>query len=128
MLMGRQRSILIVDDDHELRRMFRHALSVAGYAVSESADGISALRFVELLKPEMIVLDLDLPLLSGFDVQREIAAHAQTRNVMVVIVTGSSAVLDDLGATYVLRKPISPDHLVDVVEKCFAAQARRDVG
>lgn len=126
--MRPQRSVLIVEDDHELRRMFRHALSVAGYAVSETADGISALRFIELLRPDLIVLDLGLPLMSGLDVQREVAAHAQTRNILVVIVTGSSAVLDDLGVACVLRKPISPDHLVDVVEKCFAAHAKRDVG
>src|SRR5688572_12447030 len=120
MPMVRQRSILIVEDDHELRRMFRHALSVEGYAVSETADGINALRFVELLRPDMIILDLGLPLLSGIDVQREIAAHAQTRNILVVVVTGSAAALDDLGVTCVLRKPISPDHLIDVVAKCFA--------
>lgn len=122
--MRPQRSILIVEDDHDLRRMFRLALSVAGYAVSETADGINALRFIELLRPEMIVLDLGLPLLSGFDVQREVAAHAQTRNILVVIVTGSAAELDGLGATCVMRKPISPDHLVDVVEKCFAAPSK----
>ena len=128
MPMGPQRSILIVEDDHALRRMFRHALSVAGYAVSETADGINALRFIELLRPDLIVLDLGLPLMSGLDVQREVAAHANTQNVIVVVVTGSADELDGLAVDCVLRKPVSPDHLVDVVEKCFAAHAKRDVG
>ena len=123
--MAPQRSILIVDDDHDLRRMFRLALSMAGYAVSETADGINALRFVELLNPDLIVLDLGLPLLSGLDVQKEIAAHAQTRNILVVVVTGSAAHVDDPGVKCVLRKPVSPDHLVDVVGQCFAAQPKR---
>jgi CheY-like chemotaxis protein len=126
--MAPQRSILIVEDDHDLRRMFRLALSVAGYTVSETADGINALRFVELLKPDLIVLDLGLPMLSGLDVQREIAAHAQTRNILVVIVTGSAASLDDLGVHCVLRKPVSPDYLVDVVAHCFAAHSKRSAG
>jgi CheY-like chemotaxis protein len=122
--MGPQRSILIVEDDHDLRRMFRVALSVAGYAVSETADGINALRFIEVLSPDMIVLDLGLPLLSGLDVQQEVAAHAQTRNILVVVVTGSAAPLDDLCVQCILRKPITPDYLVDAVAHCFAAQAK----
>lgn len=122
--MTPKRSVLIVEDDNDLRRMFRLALSVAGYAVSETADGINALRFIELLRPDMIVLDLGLPLLSGLDVQKEIAAHAQTRNIRVVVVTGSAAPLDDLGVQCVLRKPVSPDHLVDVVAQCFAAHTK----
>lgn len=123
-----KRSILIVEDDHDLRRMFRLALSVAGYAVSETADGISALRFVELLKPDMVILDLGLPLLSGLDVQKEIAAHAQTRQILVVVVTGSAAALDDAGVNCVLRKPVTPDHLVAVVGQCFASHSRRNAG
>ena len=126
--MAPQRSILIVEDDHEVRRMFRFALSVAGYAVSETSDGINALRFIELLKPDMIVLDLGLPLLSGLDVQKEIAAHAQTRNILVVVVTGSAAPLADHGVQRVVRKPVSPDSLVDVVAQCFAVHSKRNAG
>ena len=126
--MAPQRSILIVEDDHDLRRMFRLALTVAGYSVSESADGINALRFIELMKPDMIVLDLGLPLLSGLDVQKEIAAHAQTRNILVVVVTGSATRLDDSGVHCILRKPVSPDYLVHVVGHCFAAQSTRTAG
>ena len=126
--MGPQRSILIVEDDHELRRMFRHALSVAGYAVSETSDGISALRFIELLRPDLIILDLGLPLMSGLDVQREIAAHATTRNIIVVIVTGSADTLEGVAVDCVLRKPVSPDHLADVVQRCFDAHSKRSAG
>jgi CheY-like chemotaxis protein len=105
--------------------MFRHALSVAGYAVSETSDGVNALRLIELEPPDMVILDLGLPMLSGLDVQRELASNPQTRNIPVVIVTGSSAELDGLGVECVLRKPISPDDVVDVVKQCFAAHARQ---
>jgi DNA-binding response OmpR family regulator len=124
--LSKQRSVLIVEDDHELRRMFRYALGVAGYAVTEASDGIQALRQLELERPDLIILDLGLPLLSGLDVQQEIAAHASLRGVLVVIVTGSNAQLDGVLVECVLRKPVSPEHVVDVVAKCFAAHARRD--
>jgi two-component system KDP operon response regulator KdpE len=122
----RQRSILIVEDDHELRRMFRHALGLAGYAVNDTSDGIQALRIIEQHRPDLIVLDLGLPMLSGLDVQAEIAAHAQTRDILVVVVTGSSARLDGLAVECILRKPVSPDDVVAVVKCCFAAHAKRD--
>jgi CheY-like chemotaxis protein len=114
-----------VEDDRELRRMFRYALSIAGYSVTEASDGIHALRMIEIERPDLILLDIGLPLLSGLDVQQEIAAHAQTRDIPIVIVTASSAELDALGVECVLRKPMSPEEVVDVVSRCFAVHARR---
>lgn len=106
--------------------MFRHALGLAGYSVSDTSDGIHALRIIEQHRPDLIVLDLGLPLLSGLDVQAEIAAHAQTRDILVVIVTGSSAPLDGLDVECVLRKPVLPDEVVAVVNRCFAVHAKRE--
>jgi CheY-like chemotaxis protein len=123
-----QKSILIVEDDHELRRMFRYALSVAGYSVKEASDGIHALRLIELERPDLIILDISLPLMSGLDVQQEIAAHSHTRDIPTVIVTASAADLDGVGADCVLRKPVSPDEVVDVVKRCVASHARRTRG
>jgi CheY-like chemotaxis protein len=123
-----QKSILIVEDDHELRRMFRYALSVAGYSVKEASDGIHALRLIEQERPDLIILDISLPLMSGLDVQQEIAAHSHTRDIPTVIVTASAADLDGVGADCVLRKPVSPDEVVDVVKRCVASHARRTRG
>jgi CheY-like chemotaxis protein len=124
--LSQQRSILIVEDDRELRRLFRFALSIAGYPVTEAGDGIHALELIELDRPDLIILDIGLPMLSGLDVQQEIAAHAHTRDIPVVIVTASSADLDGLGVDCVLRKPVSPEDVVDVVARCFAAHASRN--
>jgi DNA-binding response OmpR family regulator len=124
--LPQQRSILIVEDDDELRRLFRFALGVAGYSVKEASDGIHALRLIEADRPDLIILDLGLPLLSGLDVQQEVAAHAQTRDIPVVIVTASSAELSNIGVDCILRKPVSPDEVVDVVKRCFAAHQRRN--
>jgi CheY-like chemotaxis protein len=126
--LSQQRSILIVEDDRELRRLFRFALSIAGYPVTEAGDGIHALELIEQDRPDLVILDIGLPLLSGLEVQQEIAAHAHTRDIPVVIVTASSADLDGLGVECVLRKPLSPEDVVDVVARCFATHASRNRG
>ena len=68
----RRTTILIVEDDTRLRTFYRTVLVAAGYLVVSAEDGIRALRYVELERPDLVVLDLDLPRLGGRDVQREI--------------------------------------------------------
>jgi CheY-like chemotaxis protein len=116
---GPRRTILIVEDDDALRRMFRTALAIAGYAVEEAADGVAALHRIHHDPPDLIVLDLSLPTVSGEIVYQEVAAHAHTRQIPVVIVTGSALNLDHLGNPCVLRKPIDPEKLVDTVRQCL---------
>jgi DNA-binding response OmpR family regulator len=114
-------TVLIVEDDTDLRRMFRTALALAGYQTLEAADGLDALRILDSNPPEAVVLDLGLPLLSGVAVRQEIAAHAHTRHVPVIVVTGQPGTHEALDAACVLRKPVSPDRLVHVVKTCIAA-------
>ena len=121
-MAGRQR-ILVVEDDHALRRMYRTALAIAGFDVIEAEDGLSALRQIELDPPSLVVLDLMLPTVSGLIVQQEIAAHAHTRNIPIVIVTGSTQALGDVVVPCVLRKPVSPDRLIQAVQACLLSGA-----
>ena len=116
-------NILVVEDDADLRRMFRTALTLAGFEVEEAADGLDALKRIELRRPDLLVLDLGLPTLSGVVVRQEIAAHAYTRHIPVVVVTGRAERLDYLDVACVLRKPIEPDDLVRSVKSCLAAGA-----
>ena len=85
--------------------MVRSALSIAGYGVEESADGPGALHRIQYDPPDLVVLDLGLPTVSGIIVRQEIAAHAHTRHIPIVIVTGSSQSLDDLDACASLSTP-----------------------
>ena len=111
--------MLIVEDDDDLRRMFRTALSIAGYIVEEAADGPGALHRIQYDPPDLVVLDLGLPTVSGVIVRQEIAAHAHTRHIPIVIVTGSSQSLDYLEVPCVLRKPVDPERLVSTVRECL---------
>ena len=113
-------TVLIVEDDYDLRRMFRTALALAGFEVLEAGDGLDALRVLDANRPEAVVLDLGLPIMSGEAVRQEIAAHAHTRQVPVIVVTGQPGTHEALDAACILRKPVSPDRLVQVVKTCIA--------
>lgn len=111
--------ILVVEDDADLRRLFRTALSMAGYQVDEAADGLDALRIIENRVPDLVVLDLMLQTLDGQSVQQDLAARALTRNIPIVVVTGSSMEIAGVNVSCVLRKPIMPDQLVETVRHCI---------
>jgi len=112
-------TVLVVDDDADLRRLFRMALALAGYEVIEAGDGLDALRLLEGHRPDAVVLDLDLPLFSGHAVRQELAAQPHTRDIPVVIVTGLPGDHAELEADCMLRKPVSPDRLIAALKKCL---------
>lgn len=112
--------ILIVEDDTDLRRMFRTTLALAGFDVEEAGDGIEALRLVENRPPDLVVLDLILQTLDGVSVLQELAARNATSEIPVVIVTGSQIDTDRLDVASVLHKPVMPDELVKTVERCLS--------
>jgi two-component system chemotaxis response regulator CheY len=115
------KTVLIVEDDVDLRRMFRTVLALAGYEVIEAGNGLDALRLLDGGSPDAVILDLGLPIVSGMAVRQEIAAHAHTRHVPVIVVTGQPGSHEQLEAACVLRKPVSPERLVQVVKSCIAA-------
>lgn len=115
-------TVLIVEDDQDLRTIFRMWLRAAGYDVHEAADGVDALRIVEQAPPGLVVLDLGLPTLDGVSVYEELASNVQTRDIPVVVVTGSVDVnLDRLPAACILRKPVTPEELLAAVRACLGA-------
>ena len=122
--MARKQTILVVEDDEDLRRLFRTALTLTGYEVEEAGDGLEALHKLDSSPPDLVVLDVMLPQISGLVVQQELAAHMLTREIPVVIVTGSGADLGDVGAACILRKPITPEKLILTIQSCLASGAR----
>jgi DNA-binding response OmpR family regulator len=114
-------TVLIVEDDPAVRRMYRTALGFEGFNVVEASDGLTALHFLDQRLPDIVVLDLMLPTVSGLVVQQEIAAHAHTRKIPIVIVTGSDMCLDHVDVPCVLKKPVTPDRLVNAVRSCLSS-------
>jgi len=117
----KKKVILIVEDDTDLRRLYRLTLAIDGFDVQEAADGIEALGVLEQQKPDLVLLDLELPRLGGLSVQQEIAAHAVTQPIPVVIVTALEIDLAHLEVPCVLRKPVTPEQLVMTVRNCLSA-------
>lgn len=121
--MEDRRTILVVDDDTDLRRMYRVALGLAGYQVVEAGDALDALSRLDRETPDLVILDIGLPGFSGLVVQEEIASQVATRHIPIVIVTGSSMALDHLAVPCILRKPVSPDRLVATVQQWLNGSA-----
>jgi DNA-binding response OmpR family regulator len=119
--------ILIVDDDIDLRRLFRMTLTVAGYEVQQAGDGVEALQLIDNSPPDLVVLDLMLRALDGISVQQELAARAVTRHIPIVIITGSSLELAGVNVACVLRKPVMPDELIKTVAACLASGAPTEI-
>jgi len=118
----RKTTILVVEDDPKLRDLYRMTLSAHGYAVVAVEDGIDALQRIDQgLSPSAVVLDLALPRLHGLDVYRELKAHSAHHHVPVVVVTGTDAAIDEQDFACVLRKPITPDQLMQAVTACVRA-------
>jgi len=114
----RGQRILIVEDDADLRRMFRQTLTVHGFDVEDTGDGADALRRIEQRPPDLVVLELALPTLSGLAVREEMAAHPQTRHIPIVVVTGMTN-LYHLHLPCVLHKPVSPESLLRAIRQCL---------
>lgn len=118
--MEKRNIVLLVEDNDDLRGMFRTALLIAGFRVQEAADGYDALRLLDEENPALVVLDLRLPLVDGRDVLEEM--RQQQKRVPVVIVTASDDELEGFDVECVMRKPVLPEELAATVTKCLSRQ------
>lgn len=123
MVRSRQR-VLVVEDDPQLRHLYRATLSVAGFDVDYVGDGLEALRLIDAHPPDLVVLDLGLPRLDGVFVQQEIAANSSTRHIPIVVVTGDPGDLVEAENLCILRKPIDPEALLSTVRQCLRKAKR----
>jgi CheY-like chemotaxis protein len=124
-MIGRQPRILIVEDDVELRMMLRAALSLQGFDVEWARNGYEALQRIDRHPPDLMLLDLGLPDVDGLTVLEDLAARPDTGRIPVVVVTGSTDPLKHIDVRCILRKPVSPDRVIDVVKGCLAVGTPR---
>ena len=111
-----QHTVLIVEDDGDLRGLFADWLAFAGFRVQQAGDGLAALRLLETDTPNAVVLDLMLPTLNGLAVREEILAHAETWDIPIIVVTGAAEQFGpQLRLACVLRKPVTADLLIRTV-------------
>ena len=117
--------VLVVEDDPAARELYRSILRQAGLSVVAVEDGFAALQVVETRPPEVVVLDLALPRVSGRDVYRELKARPDTRGIPIIVVTGHDVSdLDQGDFASVLQKPLDPNDLLSAVRGCMPRPGR----
>ena len=109
--------ILVVEDEAALVELLRYNLEEEGFRVSDAADGEAALAAVAEDKPDLIVLDLMLPLISGLEICRQLRRRPETRGLPIIMLTARGEESDrirglDSGADDYVTKPFSPSELV----------------
>lgn len=113
-------AILIVDDEPVVRALLRAALEPAGSRLIEAADGHQALDLAWQERPELIVLDVGLPMLSGIDVCRALKTHLPPPRVLLITGNRYTDGVDDCGADAVFVKPFDPRALLEEVQRLMA--------
>jgi DNA-binding response OmpR family regulator len=122
-------SVLLVDDEDQLRRVMRDLLEREGYTVYEAADGVAALDETDRRAPDIIVLDLNLPGLDGYEVLARLRNRAATRQIPVVVLTAkgdeeNEVRVFELGADDFLSKPFRARALAARLEAVLGRRSR----
>ncbi|HEX9165786.1 MAG TPA: response regulator transcription factor [Gemmatimonadales bacterium] len=109
--------ILVVDDEPDITALVAYHLARAGYRVSTAATGAEAVRSATEERPDLVILDLMLPGVSGYDVLADLRSREATRDVGVILLTARREEADrirglSLGADDYLTKPFSPQELI----------------
>jgi len=115
-------SVLLVEDDHAGRRLYAEWLTQAGFSVDQAHNGLQALERAFESVPDIVVTDLNIPGIDGFELTRRLKDDPRTRTVPVVAVTGYAAFQADpgrairAGCDAVLEKPCSPEDLETAIQ------------
>jgi len=121
------KEILLVDDDAGIRSLLRQELEAVGYNIREAKDGMEAISQVKKERPDLIILDVMMPGMSGFDTAAVLKNNPQTADIPVVILS----VLEDkdrgyrIGADRYFTKPYNTDYLLDEIEVLLSKGSSR---
>jgi CheY-like chemotaxis protein len=116
---------LIVEDDRDIVALFRHVLDVAGYHTEISMNGLEAMERIESAQPDIILLDLQLPGLSGLDILKRMREDERMKTIPVVVITAYAYYLDNLPQEpdMVLLKPVDLGQLSNLVQRLKATKS-----
>jgi len=117
--------VLVVDDFADNREMYSEYLTYSGYDVIEAKNGKEALEAAQARAPDIIIMDLSLPVMDGWEATRRLKADDRTRRIPVVALTGHALAGHSQGAREAgcdsfLAKPCLPDQLVAEIKRMLA--------
>ncbi len=122
--------IVCIEDDPAMVDLFTLILSNKGYDVQSALGGQEGLKLVEKERPDLILLDLMMPDMSGWDVYQRIKSNGDLKNTPVIIVTAKAHTMDKVLGLEIARvqdyvtKPFSPEELVQRVEEVLSNQGK----
>jgi CheY-like chemotaxis protein/tetratricopeptide (TPR) repeat protein len=119
--MSKGKTILVVDDSATVRKLISGKLQKCGHQVFCSSDGVEAMDRLKSLVPDLVLLDISMPRMDGYQVCRQIRGHSATANVPVVMISGKDGFFDKVrgrmaGTTGYITKPFGPETLMKAVE------------
>lgn len=118
--MGKK--VLVVDDVPTQLELIAAALNDAGMQVIRANDGEEAIASIHAQVPDLVVLDVIMPRMNGFEVIRELREDDRTKRLPIVICSTKNTTFDqswamDMGADAYVTKPFAPEHLVSIVQR-----------
>lgn len=118
----RMKTILVVDDDEMILKMAEFILKQDGYEVARATSGMSCLEQLKYIKPDLVLLDIEMPIMSGIQTLEIIKSNEEFKNIPIMFVTGSAdpetvVAASKLGAVDYVIKPFMPQDLLDRVKK-----------
>ena len=121
----RPQRVLLVDDSHEIREMWRRWLTSWNFTVDEAADGAEAVAKAQQHRPDLVLMDLWMPVMDGLQATRELKADPETAGVPVVAMSSQRTMLTaaqarQAGCEAFLQKPLDPDDLLSTIRVSFA--------
>jgi putative two-component system response regulator len=124
--------VLVVDDDELIRCLAREALEQVGIIVEEAEDGTQALSLFERCRPDLVLLDVTMPDMDGYQVCERLKSSGGAENVPVIFLTGRSQLDDEakgfeLGAVDYIGKPFNPITLKARVQTHLQLKRQKDV-
>jgi DNA-binding response OmpR family regulator len=113
-------TVLIVDDEPDIRRLVSFSLKRHGFDVIEATDGLAACAVAEAQHPDIILMDVMMPLMNGFEASRRLKENAATANIPILMLSAKSQVYEqeeglESGALDYITKPFTPAELVEQV-------------
>ena len=116
------KTIVLIEDHEDLAQLVQYKLKKEGYKVIWKADGLSGLEEVRATRPDLVLLDVMLPKMDGFEVLDHLRADVETKPIPIVMLTALSQEQDvvrgfEHGATDYMVKPLRPAELVSRVNK-----------
>jgi chemosensory pili system protein ChpA (sensor histidine kinase/response regulator) len=126
---GEARSlIMVVDDSLTVRRVTQRLLERNGYDVMLAKDGVDALRQLQDARPDVMLVDIEMPRMDGFDLTRNVRAGASTRTLPIVMITSRTAdkhrkVAFEVGVNHYLGKPYQEEELLQLIRRYLSERA-----